>query len=299
MLATSDLLPIVGLSVFSIISVFFFTMDTNEDNSGTTEKKKSSDHHHHRLGHQYRHHGLDHVEEERRRRERERLEREQERREEERRRREERERRHRLERERLERERRERERRERYSRTSSRIPAEIKYAILILMQGSDFIFFKSSSSSSVYSGIKVKVEYRDTKLEIARKLMQKFDNKTLSNIKIESPEVITKNTCTVGEYLGFFISVPDDSFDFTRLNSTRILSLDSLFMLLSIRYEESITFEDATLDKYTVQLIDKMGHSNLLRISENPLTVRYGSDRKVIISNSSPSRLRSVRFSSN
>lgn len=298
MLATSDLLPIVGLSVFSIISVFFFTMDTNEDNSGTTEKKKSSDHHHHRLGHQYRHHGLDHVEEEHR--ERERLEREQERREEERRRREERERRHRLERERLERERRERERlRQRYSRTSSRIPTEINYAILILMQGSDFIFFKSSSSSSVYSGIKVKVEYRDTKQEMARKLMQKFDNKTLSNIKIESPEVITKNTCTVGEYLGFFISVPDDSFDFTRLNSTRILSLDSLFMLLNIRYEESITFEDATLDKYTVQLIDKMGYSNLLRISENPLTVRYGSDRKVIISNSSPSRLRSVRFSSN
>lgn len=298
MLATSDLLPIVGLSVFSIISVFFFTMDTNEDNSGTTEKKKSSDHHHHRLGHQYRHHGLDHVEEEHR--ERERLEREQERREEERRRREERERRHRLERERRERERRERERlRQRYSRTSSRIPTEINYAILILMQGSDFIFFKSSSSSSVYSGIKVKVEYRDTKQEMARKLMQKFDNKTLSNIKIESPEVITKNTCTVGEYLGFFISVPDDSFDFTRLNSTRILSLDSLFMLLNIRYEESITFEDATLDKYTVQLIDKMGYSNLLRISENPLTVRYGSDRKVIISNSSPSRLRSVRFSSN
>ena len=284
MLATSDLLPIVGLSVFSIISVFFFTMDTDED-SGTKEKKKSSD---------------PHAEELEKRREREERLKEE---------RQERERREEKERERLLREERERERRreeiERDSRINSDI-SDIKYAVLILLQGPDNIIFFKSPSKRMYSGISVEVNNKRSLNDMAQSLITKIYKKTSGYIQIESPSLITSYTCIAGQYIGFFISLPSDSFDFYILDdSTLTLTKDDVFSLSTemdyrrkpMSFKDIVTGTTYQLDRYTVQLIRAMGETRLNNVYQNPLRniqrkingrIRIGEFR----------RSNSVRFSS-
>jgi hypothetical protein len=139
---------------------------------------------------------------------------------------------------------------------------------------------------------------------MAQSLITKINNTTSGYIQIESPSLITSDTCIRGQYIGFFISLPSDSFDFDILNdSTLILKKDDVFSMStemgygrkSMSFQDIITKITYTLDRYTVQLILDMGETGLNNVYRNPLrNIQRASDGKIRIGGFR--RSKSVRF---